>query len=168
VTGQVLRFMLIAFFAVTMFWLFALLFGARFIAKRLGRRRKVVIAELHNRRLRLHAVISELMAKANELDQHRQYVVLPANDQTSHRLAAVCQDLVVLSESLPMIENLLKEGNIKHGRRDILIAVNSAVHLNRHLDGVSQQLRIASDAQSLSLESQANRDLSKRESTSDS
>lgn len=163
-----LRFMLIALLAVTMFWLFALWFGARFIAKRLGRRRKVIIAELHNRRLRLHAVISELMAKANELDQHRQYVVLPANDQTSHRLAAVCQDLVVLSESLTMIENLLKEGNIKHGRRDILIAVNSAVHLNRHLDGVSQQLRIATEAQSLSLESQANRDLFKRESTSDS
>ncbi|MDR3614669.1 MAG: hypothetical protein P4L53_14005 [Candidatus Obscuribacterales bacterium] len=160
--------MLIALLAVTMFWLFALWFGARFIAKRLGRRRKVIIAELHNRRLRLHAVISELMAKANELDQHRQYVVLPANDQTSHRLAAVCQDLVVLSESLTMIENLLKEGNIKHGRRDILIAVNSAVHLNRHLDGVSQQLRIATEAQSLSLESQANRDLFKRESTSDS
>jgi hypothetical protein len=168
VTGQVLRFMLFAFLAVTMFWLVALLYGARFIAKRLGRRRKVVIAELHNRRLRLHAVISELMAKANELDQHRQYVVLPANDQTSHKIAAVCQDLVVLSTSLPMIDNLLKEGNIKHGRRDILIAINSAVHLNRHLDGVSQQLRIATEAQSLSLESQANRDIAKRESTSDS
>lgn len=164
-TGQVLRFMLIAFLAVTMFWLVVLLYGARYISERFGRRRKVVIAELHNRRLRLHAVLSELMAKANELDQHRKYVVLPANDQSSHRLAAVCQDLVVLSESLPMIEQLLKEGNIKHGRRDILIAINSAAHLSRHLEGVSQQLRIATDAQSLSLESQANQ---KRELTSDS
>ena len=157
--------MLIAFLVVTMFWLFVLLYGARFVADRFGRRRKVIVAELHNRRLRLHAVISELMAKANELDQHRQYVVLPASDQSGHRLAAVCQDLVVLNESLPMIEHLLKEGNIKHGRRDILIAINSAVHLNRHLDGVSQQLRIATEAQTLSLESQTNRN---RESTSDS
>jgi hypothetical protein len=105
------------------------------------------------------------MARANELDQHRQYVVLPADDRTSHKLAAVCQDLVVLSESLPMIENLLKEGNIKHGRRDILIALNTAAHLNRHLDGVGQQLHKATETQVLSLDSTAN---SKRESTSDS
>lgn len=160
-----LRFMVIAFLAVTTFWLTAMMFGAKFIANRLGRKRKVVIAELHNRRVRLNVVVSELMAKANELDQHRRYVVLPAEDQTSHRLAAICQDLVVLSESLPMIENLLKEGNIKHGRRDILVAINSAVHLNRHLDGVSKQLRLATDAQSISLESPTS---PKRELSSDS
>ena len=157
--------MLIAFLAVASIWLAIFGFGFKFIADRFGRRRKVVLAELHDRRLRLHLVVSELMARANELDQHRQYVVLPVEDQSSHRLAAVCQDLVVLSESLPMIEHQLKEGNIKHGRRNILHAINSAAHLNRHLDGVNQQLRIAYEAQSISLESQSK---SPRELTSDS
>ena len=139
--------MVLAFLFVTFFWLFLLLAGWRFITNKLRNRRKSAIADLRAYRNRAHIVVSELMARANELDQHRHYVVLPADSQVSHKLAAVCQDLVVLSESLPMIDNLLKEGNIKHGRRDMLITLNAATQLNRHLDGVSQQLKLASDEQ---------------------
>jgi hypothetical protein len=110
-------------------------------------RRREELVNLRSFHSRLSVLLSELLAKANELDQHRLYVVANPDPQFSNKIAASCQDLVILSESLPMIEHLLDAGHLTTGRRDLMAALHSATKVNQHLEGMQTQLKALSDAQ---------------------
>jgi hypothetical protein len=110
-------------------------------------RRQEEMSNLRYYHKRVSVLVSEMLAKANELDQHRLYVLANPDTQFSHKLATACQDLVVLSESLPMIEHLLDGGQIRIGRRDLLATLHSANRINQHLDGMQMQLKALTDAQ---------------------
>jgi hypothetical protein len=95
------------------------------------------VARLRDYNNRLGQVISELLAKANEIDQDRSFAQL-ADRELSQNISSTCEQLITLADSISLIDHQLKDGQLDEGRRNILATVNAADAINRRMD----QLRL--------------------------
>ena len=95
------------------------------------------VARLRDYNNRLGHVVSELLAKANEIDQDRSFAQL-ADRELSQTISNTCEQLVTLADSIAMIDHQLKDGHLDEGRRNILVTVQAADTINKRMD----QLRL--------------------------
>ncbi|HEY9775646.1 MAG TPA: hypothetical protein V6C81_17920 [Planktothrix sp.] len=96
------------------------------------RRRLEQIEEYHER---LRSVISELLAKADEVDQQGKYLGVPSAEWT-HILRAACSELVKLGDDLPKIEKMLEEQDLNGARDTVLESCRKASKISRQLDSI--------------------------------
>ncbi len=118
------------------------LYLGRTISNWLKQRKEADLANLRTYHQRLTVLISELLAKANDLDQHQLYVFSAGNPQFSNNLASICQELVVLTDSLPVIGGILADGHVGQSRQDLLASVKTAAFINRRLDTMRHELHV--------------------------
>ncbi|MCA9804293.1 MAG: hypothetical protein KC777_20130 [Cyanobacteria bacterium HKST-UBA02] len=77
------------------------------------RRRRRRLALLRDSQARLQAVVAELLEKANDLDQHLKFVnTNTSKEALSSKIKVAVDDLVMLGETLPAIDQLLLEKRI--------------------------------------------------------
>ncbi len=98
------------------------------------------IARLRDYNSRLKLVISELLSRANELDQECSYKQGKDN-ALSESIARTCQQLITLADSVEMINRLMNEGNLKDGRRDLLATCHAAEKISKRLVAMKEQFQ---------------------------
>ncbi len=98
---------------------------------------KTEIARLRDYNNRMGRVISELLAKANELDQDRSFAQI-VDRELSQTISQTCEQLITLADSLSLIEHLLKEGKLDTGRHDLLVTCHAADTIHKRIE----QLRL--------------------------
>ena len=82
---------------------------------------------------RLRRVVTSLLAQADEVDQESKFAGRDLGIEWSRRLAKTCNDLVVLSESLALIDQELRSSNVRASRDSLLRSCRLASHLAREL-----------------------------------
>src|ERR1700733_5124253 len=80
----------------------------RKVTLRIAAGRTKEIAAMHVYRKRLETVMSELLARANELDQAAKYLPSDKAARVSDNVGKVCEELVRLGETLPLLDELLQ------------------------------------------------------------
>lgn len=95
-------------------------------------RKQRQLATLHEYNSRLKSVVSELLARADEIDQQSKYTGVP-DAGWSQLLREACTDLVKLGDQLPVIDRFLSQEEVGAARKVILECCRKA-------DGVSRQL----------------------------
>lgn len=138
---MVVRIILIALLLITFFGFIVLALIWRQLSKYLEQRRLRQLSQMHSYNRRLKLIVSELLAKANDIDQESKYISQTPDHNWSQRLLASCSDLVVLGNSLHLIEHKLGEGNVKESRESILSSCRIAVRVSTELDGLESSWR---------------------------
>lgn len=121
------------------FGLCALLVAAFFsvhLKRILEERRKdqLHVLEKHHERLKL--IVSDLLAKADEVDSSTKYLREKLDYETQQRLAETCRDLVLLGDVTKGIEEMLKTKRLSASRRALLHACELAAHDARKLRAI--------------------------------
>ena len=131
--------------AIEMIWwlsfaTLSILFISGYVARRLALRMHTEhvreLTDLHLYRNRLQMLTGEMLNQANEMDQKSKYIQgdVPAN--WSKNLGIACDELVQLSETLPLIDQLLERKKIKAGREGILRSCRMASKISRELHDI--------------------------------
>jgi hypothetical protein len=126
-------YLLMAFVAI------AILFAGFFMTavnRWLAERRKTRLVTLRSQHQRLGRVVTGLLAKVNEVDQDILYSGADLGDQHSNRFAEACSNLVILSESIPLIEELLEAEEIKKSEEAILKSCRIALNISNDISYV--------------------------------
>lgn len=98
-------------------------------------RRKRELAHLHLNYARLKNLVSELLARANEADEQAAYMAV--NDsRRARKLRSICDELVLLSDTLPEIESLLAEERIKPSREAITRSVHAIEAIAKQIEEI--------------------------------
>jgi len=95
------------------------------------RRELAALLEYHHR---LRSVLSDLLDKANELDQASKFMTGQPSIEWSSLLESSCSKLVKLGESLKRIEESLVEGEVGATREYIIDSCSSANEVKRQLE----------------------------------
>lgn len=82
---------------------------------------------------RLHAVVDGLLAKADAIDQEQKYLPQALDADASRRLGKSCNELVVLAESLKLIDAQIEAGDVRGGRDTLLRCCRVAHHVSGEL-----------------------------------
>jgi hypothetical protein len=108
-------------------WIFA------YVKRWMERRRQARLASLRAQHQRLTRVVNILLEKANEVDQEILYLgtTLPIPDTA--KLAQACSNLVMLSESLPVIDQLLVREELDNSRDAILSSCRIAMSISNDI-----------------------------------
>jgi len=101
---------------------------------------KTEIVRLRDYNSRLKLVISELLSKANELDQECSYKK-GKGSELSESIVRTCQQLITLADSVELINRLMNEGNLKDSRRDLLATCHAAEKISKRLVAMKQQFQ---------------------------
>lgn len=101
---------------------------------------KIELTRLRTYTNRLGVVISELLAKANELDQDRSFAQI-CDRELSQTISQTCEQLITLADSISLVEHLLKDGQLEEGRRNILITCDAANAINKRLETLRQRIK---------------------------
>ena len=101
---------------------------------------KVELRRLRDFNNRMGTVISELLGKANELDQDRSFAQI-VDRELSQSISQTCEQLITLADSIGLIEHLLKEGQIENGRRDLLVTCHAAETIHKRLEQLRQRIK---------------------------
>jgi hypothetical protein len=115
----------------------AALLGYTKVAKRLHDRKRYQLDQLREYHARLKIVLSELLAKANEVDQQAKYLGESAHRHTEE-LKNACDRLLALTDALPVIEKTLDEKNLTASRQMLHESTNIAHHVSTQLDALLQ------------------------------
>jgi hypothetical protein len=108
-----------------------------------SKRKDIVRLRDYNRRLK--TVVSELLAKINELDQERLFSQT-ADSAFSQIISQSCEQLVTLGDALLLVEHQLDEGRLEESRRNILSSCTAANVIRHRLDQLQKQLRYRSNS----------------------
>lgn len=92
------------------------------------------VLEKHHERLKL--IVSDLLAKADEVDSSSKYLQDKLDHETQQRLAETCRDLVLLGDVTKGIEEMLKTKQLNASRRALLHACELAAHDARKLRAI--------------------------------
>ncbi|HEY9678235.1 MAG TPA: hypothetical protein V6C76_09510 [Drouetiella sp.] len=99
-------------------------------------RRIRALAEMHQYRRRLGHLTSELLAQVNELDQKTKYSTQPASDRWSRDFGIVCDQLVKIGETLPLIDELLENQKVDQSHDAIMSACKMVEKVSRELSEI--------------------------------
>jgi hypothetical protein len=118
----------------------SILLGAGYVLRRrllLEQSKKMrELTDLQRYRKRLHAVTTEMLAQANDLDQKSKFIQGNVSDAWSKNLGIACDELVQLGETLPLIDQLLERRNVKDAREGILRSCRMAAKISRELHDI--------------------------------
>lgn len=100
---------------------------------------------------RLRIVVAEMLAQVNDIDQASAYTKL--GSQKSKRLGTICEELVGLSESLPLLAVLIEGNNRRSGRNHLLKSCRMAEQISSELKqlnlvGIKERPAITGDSSS--------------------
>lgn len=109
------------------------LFTCLKVSHYLKKKKAKQLIELRAYEERLKIVVSELLAQVNDIDQSTKFMSITPDAEWSRRLQSACGVLVTIGNSLPTIESLLKEENVKDGREVILDTCRSASEVLQEL-----------------------------------
>jgi hypothetical protein len=108
-------------------------FGYYKVRSLIAKKRARELSQLKEYHQRLHIIVSELLSKANELDQESKYLNQPVDTKWSYSLAATCTELVELSNVLITIDTLITSRDIKETRKNIIQCLHISHRLHRQL-----------------------------------
>jgi hypothetical protein len=111
----------------------------RKVTLRIAADRTKEIAAMHVYRKRLETVMSELLARANELDQAAKYLPSDKAARVSDNVGKVCEELVRLGETLPLLDELLQSENVKESKDGILRTCRMASKISADMKLVEEQ-----------------------------
>ncbi len=77
-----------------------------------------------------------LLKQADEIDQQQKYLPQQAAAESSRRLGRCCHNLVALSESLALINNQIKERDVRGSADTLVKCCRIAAHARRELGAV--------------------------------
>jgi uncharacterized membrane protein YcjF (UPF0283 family) len=126
-------FAIVAFIGIVLFGWRAI---TRFLAER--KARQIEMLAVHHKRL--HSVVDNLLAKADQIDQEQKYLPQPITLEASKRLGKTCNELVTLTDTLKLIGTQLKAKNVRKARQILLSGCRIAAHANRELDRVRDHI----------------------------
>jgi hypothetical protein len=106
--------------------------------KRIKLRREEDLARLKGYHKRLAEQSSELLARANDLDQQSKYHTVPESWSLSVYL--LCTQLVTLSEQVTMLDAYLKRGDVSSVRHQLYLSAHLAHTLSCQLNDLKKLL----------------------------
>lgn len=116
---------------------FLALVGYRKLARASAEKQHDELQQLRNYHERLRIVLSELLAKANEVDQQTKFIGVP-DRKFSDDLKAACTRLTAIYDALPVIEKLLEARDVRSSRKMLLESTRVATHVSGVLDSMQR------------------------------
>jgi len=113
--------------------------GWRKIALNIAADKVKQIASMRTYRGRLQGIVSELLSQANDLDQAAKYLPADKAARVSKNVGKVCEELIRLGDTLPLIDELLEEENVKDGKDGILRTCRMAAKISQDMKLVEEQ-----------------------------
>lgn len=95
--------------------------------------------EASNRRLQ--DAVSELMARANEIDQESKFLEGGLSADQSERLQKACSELVILGDAVDVIETRLSQRDLKSAEQDLLITLGAADKIRTEISEIREEIR---------------------------
>jgi len=96
---------------------------------------------------RLSLVISELLSRANELDQQSKYLPAETEAEWNRVYEKLGRSLVLMGDTLIIIKQRVDEKNVKSGREITLLLCREATRVSRSLLSFEQKLLTAEKLQ---------------------
>lgn len=121
-------------------------------------RRQNQLERLTDYHSRLRLSVSKMLSRANEIDQEAKYLSSSWSERTKERYTKALEGLVLLGESLVVIEKSFESKQLKKGEWALLRSCRVAIRLSEELDAVE------SETVTISLESASNKDTAAPES----
>lgn len=106
-------------------------------------------ALLSNSQERLKTITAELLEKANDIDQHLTYRGDGGTRAEKAKLGTAMNDLVILSETLPVIDHLLEEDKLDDCNQMLSASLRLAEKIRRSISDIKYTLALVEDRQSL-------------------
>lgn len=131
-------------------------FGAAWLSG-LPKLRARRMALLSNSQERLKVVTAELMEKANDLDQHIKYAGKSAGGAEKAKIKSALDDLLILSETLPTIDQLIEENRIDDVNDMLSAASQLAEKINGLLGDVKRGLGHSTEPKKLTANESASK-----------
>lgn len=110
----------------------------------------VTVAVLRNREnsskrlrasvLKLRALVSELLSRADHLDQESKFVSGGLKPEQSECLTRACEDLVLLGDAVDVIETRIKQKELNLARKDLLISLAAADKISAQMKEIRQEI----------------------------
>lgn len=104
-----------------------------------NKRQKLAALEIHQRKLT--DLVSQMLARADEIDQASVPYKARLPDKWHESFAITCREIISLSEAVTAITSLIKKGDIKATEQSILRSTEIAQHLVGKLDQFAAQLK---------------------------
>ncbi|MEZ4489184.1 MAG: hypothetical protein R3F51_16490 [Cyanobacteriota/Melainabacteria group bacterium] len=102
-------------------------------------------ALLSNSQERLKTITAELLEKANDIDQHLAYLGGGATRAEKAKLGTAMNDLVILSETLPVIDHLLEEDKLDDCNQMLSASLRLAEKIRRSISDIKYTLALIED-----------------------
>ncbi len=117
------------------------------IARYLKLRRERDLAAIRSYHSRLSLVVSELLARANELDQQSKYLPAETEAEWNRVYEKLGRALVLMGDTLIIIKQRVDEKNVRSGREVTLLLCREATWVSRSLLNFEQKLLTAEKLQ---------------------
>lgn len=117
------------------------------IARYLKLRRERDLAAIRSYHSRLSLVVSELLARANELDQQSKYLPAETEAEWNRVYEKLGRALVLMGDTLIIIKQRVDEKNVRSGREVTLLLCREATWVSRSLLSFEQKLLTAEKLQ---------------------
>lgn len=101
------------------------------------------LANLANSQDRLKAITSELLETANDLDQHLKYAGKPPTSPEFQKLKTVLDDLGILTETLPVIDQLIDDRKVEDINNMLSASSRLADKVNRMLLDIKRTSKVS-------------------------
>ncbi|HMP53544.1 MAG TPA: hypothetical protein PKD05_18490 [Candidatus Melainabacteria bacterium] len=103
------------------------------------------LALLSNSQERLKTITAELLEKANDIDQHLAYRGVDGTRAEKAKLGTAMGDLVILSETLPIIDQLLEEDKLDDCNQMLSASLRLAEKIRRSISDIKYTLALVED-----------------------
>lgn len=102
-------------------------------------------ALLSNSQERLKTITAELLEKANDIDQHLTYRGADGTRAEKAKLGTAMNDLVILSETLPVIDHLLEEDKLDDCNQMLSASLRLAEKIRRSISDIKYTIALIED-----------------------
>lgn len=103
------------------------------------------LALLSNSQERLKTITAELLEKANDIDQHLAYRGVDGTLAEKAKLGTAMGDLVILSETLPIIDQLLEEDKLDDCNQMLSASLRLAEKIRRSISDIKYTIALVDD-----------------------
>lgn len=147
ILAPLLLFILATFCVFALVGLVAVALTWHKIALFLSARRERHLLSMKQYHSRLSIVVSELMARANEIDQQSKYLPAETEKEWSAGYERIGGALVVMGDALVLIQERVEEKNVKSAREMILLLCREASLVSKRLLDFERRLLSAEKLQ---------------------
>lgn len=145
--------------------LFCLAFFYHKITRYLALKRERQLVSLRSYHGRLSMVISELLSRANEIDQQSKYLPAETDAEWGVVFQKLGKELVLMGDSLTIVHEHIRLKDVKASREVTLLICRKAVQVSRHLLAFEQKVLICEREQIEKIKSTQNEISTRNSST---